>query len=783
MRRLGATLPLLGLVVASSDAVAAGPDGAHAYVIEHRPLDHCAPPDCRLEARRLAGNVLGEGPDAKAAGYAIIGSDRHELFAKRAIGLGAGEALVFELGRSDDPSMLKLSLASANPRGGVFEAVVEVRGDGAVLLRRAIAGQSRGFALGSEPADFGQEERYFTRLREALPSRRDRPITVMIRNEGTDRLAVAAPLVLRRIEGRAARHVVLVVFDAVPYPLLLQLFTRRDDRATRWLASWVGERGLVFSQAMSPGQLTGSFVRRFFKGDFYRLDGEPSLFGQGFDETPPERAAGPVARLAEHGFVTIATGSNLYLTPVLSRVGFDSVYNLESTLDLPPHPPVVSARFGAEMAEHAEDDALFVVWYGNTHIPWRDGKADAPPIVGLEIPEGDLDFDVLRPIWRNLLEAVDSLGQARQSAQARAPGADRLWILGADHGHTFTLESRDRPWRLTREAVERGHMHCCLSTQQETRTPFVILGERGPARRGVVTAPVSAMAIWRAIEDRFGLDLDLPHTSALALPGVAEPKGERFDVGVLVSVGNSGALGARLGDLSYRSYEPACDLAPVWSVSPRVALLLAGTPARAGDVVAEELYDLASDPGERVNLAAERFDDLLLMRERVTHWLAQYVDTPEHPRYRYRLGFGERVTLRIAAPRSFGLGVDGGSPAAVDRRAVASGSRFEIDDADAPLGVVDLAAESMAAGVVVRCASSGLPLARIDADRPRLDLALARTNCPEGQEGAAAAPRAGEALFDAILMSSRGSSAGRAGGQSLPELRDALRRWGYVRDK
>jgi hypothetical protein len=76
-----------------------------------------------------------------------------------------------------------------------------------------------------------------------------------------------------------------------------------------------------------------------------------------------------------------------------------------------------------------------------------------------------------------------------------------------------------------------------------------------------------------------------------------------------------------------------------------------------------------------------------------------------------------------------------------------------------------------------------MPLARIDEKNPRLNLALARTNCVSQVSAAArsAAPRPGEVLFYAELVSKR--ETGSAPSASLPELKRALERWGYVREK
>jgi hypothetical protein len=96
--------------------------------------------------------------------------------------------------------------------------------------------------------------------------------------------------------------------------------------------------------------------------------------------------------------------------------------------------------------------------------------------------------------------------------------------------------------------------------------------------------------------------------------------------------------------------------------------------------------------------------------------------------------------------------------------------------------VVDLGGEAIGRGLVVRCAASGLPLARIDEAHPRFNLALARTNC--AGSGASEGRRAsfGEALFRAELVSKRSGTVAPTG-VAAPELRRALQRWGYVRDK
>jgi len=746
----------------------------HAYVVEYRAADACFPPDCRIDGRRAFGRATGAEDVQGASGYVAVGTDKDELFAKRGVVIAPSKELSFTLPHISSGSVFDASLAVPMEGGGSFRAVLEVRAGGALLARRELAGETAAFEPTIDPKKLGREEKYFLHVRETLPEKAGQT-SVILRNDGAAPLGVGAPLVLRRVEGRGPRQAFLVFFDAVPYPVFEQLYQSRDP-STAWVSGWV-KHGQLFRQAISPGQLTGSFVRRFFRADYYRLEGDPSLAGQGFDETPPDRAPGPVARLAEQGFITEAIASNLYLSPLLSRIGFDSDYNVESTLELQVHPEVLRERFAREIEIHGQDDALFVIWFANTHAPWREGRQNAPPFRAGQEGAGVLDLEVLELIWKNLLDSVDALRQIVKSADGQGGGAQRVWVLGADHGHTFTRASRARPWRLAGEAVENGHMHCCLSTQQEARTFLAILDESHPPAAGrIVDEPMSMLAIWTELERRFGVKLEVPETSAFSLPG----ERDRFDDGLYVSVGNSGSLFGRSGDFTYRSYQPAMNLAPAWELGPRSSRLLFGSSEPDGDIPSEELYDVERDPRETHNLAQARFADLLDMRRRMTDWLAEYAEGPEHERYEYRLEFARPVELSIRAPRSFSLGTDREPDQRRGPSASATGASIRLRDGERPLGVIDVGGGVLDGGLLLRCGSSGLPVATLNADHPRLNLVLARTNCI-GAAGLGQRPTEGEAWFEARLVDRKDRADGE--GLQVPELKRALMRWGYVRDK
>src|SRR5439155_22602774 len=195
---------------------------------------------------------------------------------------------------------------------------------------------------------------------------------------------------------------------------------------------------------------------------------------------------------------------------------------------------------------------------------------------------------------------------------------------------------------------------------------------------------VSTLGVWRELERRWNVKLGLPATSAFSFPG---GDGDApFDDGIVVSVGNSGALFGRRGDLSYHAYQPAPRVAPAWELGPKMSRLLFGSPEPADDVLSEELYDIARDSREKTNLASARFSDLLDMRRRMADWLAEYGDGPERERFEYRLDFDDRVDLSIRAPRQFWIQVDDEPMKATPTSIASLGSSLRLRDGDRPLG-------------------------------------------------------------------------------------------------
>jgi hypothetical protein len=162
-------------------------------------------------------------------------------------------------------------------------------------------------------------------------------------------------------------------------------------------------------------------------------------------------------------------------------------------------------------------------------------------------------------------------------------------------------------------------------------------------------------------------------------------------------------------------------------------------------------------------------------------WLAEYDDGPEHERYEYTLAFARPTELSLFGPRSFSVQPDGAQSTEHVLRVHAKGRVIRIRDEARSLGVVDVSGDIVEEKLLVRCASSGLPLAFLDPERSRLNLALSRTNCV-GDGPGDKAPPPGEAFFSARMVGRREGGAKAAPGP-LSELKSALERWGYVREK
>ena len=81
----------------------------HAYVVEYRVVDACAPPQCKISGRSTFGRITSEPGSSSTSSYVAIGTDKDELFAKRGAILQPGKALTFTLPEGAHESTLDMS--------------------------------------------------------------------------------------------------------------------------------------------------------------------------------------------------------------------------------------------------------------------------------------------------------------------------------------------------------------------------------------------------------------------------------------------------------------------------------------------------------------------------------------------------------------------------------------------------------------------------------------------------------------------------------------------------
>jgi hypothetical protein len=758
-------------------------DAPYAYVVDYRPLDACAPPDCRLKGDELVGWTDSVQPDGRRGAYARIGDPRTELYFRRARLLRPGRRLEFTLPAASGDYEYEGYFAAPPGAGqsGAWSARIEaVLADGRVVLEHDLGGQSKHRIDARGVDEMAGYADYFQHLRLPLPTR-EQPLTLRIENRGSGTLAVGSPLVLKKVLGRGPRQAFLVVTDSTPEPLMLRMLTGSGDDATEWLSRAVQERGTLFARGASPGFNSATFIRRFFRSGFYETEGEPGLFGQGIDERSPSTPPSPVARLAERGFQTELTVANFLLLPTQTRLGFDGGYHNEQQTGALQHPRALVRRFEQWLGEHPRDDALHVVWFSATHAPFPPGRS-APPFE-LTAPGLAYSEEVLDDTWRNLLETVDRWRELTDAAAAHAPHGKRIWLWTTDHGRVFTTRSFVQPvWFPPDMLVTDGVKHCSVASFEEAHTPFAVLYEGVPRPTPArVDEPTSALAVWRVIERVFDEPLELPNTSTFdtaALPPVPGRDAARWEEGLVVSAGDSGSLRAVTGGWALRSLLIRPQVAPLFEHDAAVQRALSGSPHRGDYFLAEELYDRDADPFEQRNVADENEAVVLEFRRKLADWLAVYHDPPDHPRYEYALQFPREVALTLSAPERVRVSTDGAPPEAAAERVALRGARFVIH-ADTGASIVDLEGSALGSELIgwVRCAATGLPLARLDGARVRLNLAVARTNCTSAADGPELA--AGDVGFRAEQVSASPSG---SRGVLTHELVDGLRSWGYARD-
>ena len=335
------------------------------------------------------------------------------------------------------------------------------------------------------------------------------------------------------------------------------------------------------------------------------LTGElPSMHRAGFYETIEGRreftalASGVptlAEMLAQRDVVTGAVMNNPFLHPRFGVArGFDTYdYVPGNNIEIRRANDVVDAAL-AWLDGHGADPFLLLVHMFDPHLsydaprPFRGtftGDAEAEGYRDVRVAEirpmlrrgASVDFEFLEAAYDEEIAFVDAeVGRLLESIRSRGIGERTLVLLTADHGEEF----------LEHGGFEHGH----TMYQELLRVPLLVWGPGVVPRR--IPEPVSLLDVPATILEGLGVD------TFTALPGVS-------------------LLAALVGETPPTSRTFIAE-APKYGVDQHAVLQWPLKFIRAPRGAAL-LFDLASDPGEHVNLADERPRDV----ERMTRVLGE----------------------------------------------------------------------------------------------------------------------------------------------------------------
>lgn len=412
--------------------------------------------------------------------------------------------------------------------------------------------------------------------------------------------------------GHRIPHVILIIADTLRRDALS---TYSQHAAPTPVLDAFGAQGLTYTRARTPGAWTLPSVTSALTGLHPLVHGAMKR-----NSSLPDQVTPLAARMAEAGYRTAAIGHNFVLSPPrhLYR-GFDA-YEFTSRRMLPtpsfgflvlawihdrttprgePDAEEINARAFRWLDNHADEDFFLWLHYYDTHIvydPPTDLRPEGPPPPGLSFAftYGDLEnvrggYKVLDAEGRRWVRALydaesrgldRSLGLLFDDLKRRGLWEDSLVIVTSDHGEEF----------FEHEGFEHGHAvyEELLDVPLFVKLPHALAeAQRAagtyPAR---LDTPVSLENITPTILTLTGIDADPGEFSAGPL---LDPTG--------APIAAPTCLHASTGTLYFQ------DRLAVMVSDFKYIRLLSGR---------EELYDLASDPGETRNLVPQAPPELEL---------------------------------------------------------------------------------------------------------------------------------------------------------------------------
>lgn len=390
--------------------------------------------------------------------------------------------------------------------------------------------------------------------------------------------------------------------------LLISIDTLRPDRLgahgyqrdTSPFLDEIAANGVLFENAYSPGSWTVPGHGSMFTGLY------PRVHGLRYSMSQLKGGVSTLTQmLAARGFASFGVGNIFYIT---NKLGDD----FEEFIEVAPSGGGVGATpqigfLALDWLRRRDDRPFFMfLHFYDVHTPYAplpyyrdsfagayEGKADGSPAILKAHRQGKIELDAtdaahLSDLYDAGIRQFDAaLSELFASLEAKGILEDTLVILTSDHGEEFLEHG--------------GFLHGRTLHEELVRIPLILYGAGVP--KGLrVFEPVSLVDV-------------VP--TALSLLGLEVPP--KLD-GVDLSV----AWRAEDHELPERTlYFEADEWAgrPDWGF--RRAILSKGKKLHLEGLTGEhELFDLAEDPGERTDRAADQPDEARALRETLDAFVA-----------------------------------------------------------------------------------------------------------------------------------------------------------------
>lgn len=362
------------------------------------------------------------------------------------------------------------------------------------------------------------------------------------------------------------------------------------ERDTSPAIARLAEAGVRFDRAYAPAPWTKPSVASMFTGQY------PHRHGLNFvlDALPPE-AVTVAERLSEAGYTTAGAVSHVF---VAGKNGLDQGFGHYDSAEAGGHSHVSTpgvTRRATQLLEGFGGEPFFLfVHYFDPHYEYKRHPEYAFAPKGVGRLRGGEDIHDLRALGAELsaeekgfLRDVydeeirftdDGIATLLASLEALGLADDTVVILAADHGEEF---------------FERGWLGHTRTVHEEViRVPLVIRAPGVAARGRVVEQPVSLISLAPTILDLAGVEAPAHDFQGPSLRPLLETEGEVEIPSVRSEV----------------RYVVLTREGPQAEKAAFKYALIRGRHKLIKDFKAQryELYDLALDPDERVNLAADR---------------------------------------------------------------------------------------------------------------------------------------------------------------------------------